>query len=102
MTPKVRLAMLLPMSLVLALGCSKGNPNIPASISGKVTYKGAPVTGGNIVFVNAQQSRYNAGILPDGTYSATDMPEGPMEVAIETESLNPNLKMPTYGQPQGK
>lgn len=72
------------------LGCAGGNPNAPASISGKVTFKGAPVTGGQVNFYNAQGGM--AGSAPlgaDGTYTATDMPVGELTITINNEDLNP-------------
>ena len=98
MTSTGRLLLVLPFFLVLVLGCgSKGNPNAPAKVHGKVTYKGAPVTAGTIQFLPKAAGTYTASIMPDATYSATDLPTGEMTVTVDTESANPNKKQPSYG-----
>lgn len=35
---------------VFMVGCNDGVANAPCNVSGNVTYKGAPVTGGNMTF----------------------------------------------------
>jgi len=87
-------ATLFLLTLGVTLGCSSNKSN-PAEVSGKVTYKGEPVTGGTIVFYTANGA-YSAGLLSDGTYSLTDLPEGDCTITINTEELNPNRKQPTY------
>jgi hypothetical protein len=77
-------------------GCNKGNPHAPARVSGKVTYAGSPVTAGTIVFHTADGAQYPANIAPDGTYG-TELPVvGDVVVTVETESVNPDKKVPTY------
>jgi len=83
------------LALVLVIGCRSKNPNAAASVSGKVTYKGAPVPGGSIVF-RPQSGNYAGGLTPDGSYSITDMPSGDMTVTVETESVKPKAA-PTGG-----
>ena len=84
---------LLPLAiLVLAvavLGCSKKSL-APARISGSLSYNGKPIKGGTMAFYGPDGVAYNAAINPDGTYSATDIPEGELVVTVETESINPN------------
>lgn len=79
-------------------GCGGGVANAPANISGKVTYKGAPVTGGVIGFFskNAEGGGYSATINPDGTYSTNNVAAGEVTVTVETETLNPNIKQTSY------
>jgi hypothetical protein len=90
-----RLLLVLPLFLVLMSGCRKGNPNTPASLSGTVKYKGQLVKGGTLALYSKKGGAVNSiTIRPDGTYSGTDLPEGEMEVTIETESLNPNKEKP--------
>lgn len=81
---------------VLILGCHK-NPNAPAQLSGSVSYKGQPLKGGTLTFYGKAGGSYNAGINEQGNFSLTDLPEGEMTVAIETESANPDKKTPSYG-----
>jgi hypothetical protein len=85
------------------VGCKKTNPNAPVEVTGKVTYNGKDVTGGIIKFHSDQIGGVNqASIHPDGTYTVTDLPTGKYVVTVETESINPNKKMPTYGGERDK
>lgn len=87
-----RLLLTLPLFLVLACGCQKAS-NAPARLSGKVTHKGDPVMGGQMMFYTKDAGSYPATIGADGTYSVTDLPAGELTVTIETESLNPKGKI---------
>lgn len=88
------------LSLGFIAGCSSGK-SAPAKLSGVVTYKGAPVTGGVLAF-HSKDGVYPATLSPDGTYSAVDLPTGEMVVTVDTEVLNPNIKQQTYsGQGSG-
>lgn len=82
----------------LMIGCGGGVTNAPARINGKVTYKGAPVTGGTIGFLSkgGEGGAYSSGIQPDGSFSATDIAAGDIIVTVETESVNPATKAITY------
>jgi len=92
-TTLARLVLLVPLCLALALvfGCSKRNPNAPASVNGKVTYKGAAVPAGTVTF-NSKAGKYNAALATDGTYSSSDLPIGEMVVTVETESVQGGKK----------
>jgi hypothetical protein len=99
MTLKGSLALALPLCLVVVFGCDNKNPNAPATVSGKVTYKDAPVSGGNITFKPEKEGPpYSRPLGADGTYSITDMPAGNYVVTVETESINPDRKAETYGK----
>jgi hypothetical protein len=90
--------LLLPLFLVLALGCNKSAT--PAGVSGKVTYKGQPVPAGSITFHLPAGGIFKYPIR-DGAYSGSDLPAGEMAVTIETESQNtndPTKPKRTYGQ----
>jgi hypothetical protein len=101
MTLKGRFALILPLCLVVGFGCEK-NPNAPSTVSGKVTYKGAPVPGGDITFTPEKQGPpYSRPLGPDGSFSLTDVPAGKYDVTIETESINPDHKQPAYRKPGG-
>lgn len=98
---KSRLPLVLPLlCLVVALGCYK-NPAAPATLAGKITYKGAPVTAGMVTFFPKNGGVYTAVIDPNGSYAVSEIPTGEMVVTIETESANPNRKVPTYGGKAG-
>jgi hypothetical protein len=100
MTLKGSLALALPLCLVVVFGCGdRKNPNAASTVSGKVTYKDAPVSGGNITFKPEKEGPvYFRPLAADGTYSLTDVPAGNYVVTIETESINPSRKKPTYGR----
>jgi hypothetical protein len=99
-----RLVVVLILFLLLPLGCGSSgkNPNAPASVSGKITYKGQTLKGGTIAFFSKDATgTYSSGINSDGTYEIKDLPAGLAEVTIETESVNPNIKKQKYGQKGG-
>lgn len=80
------------------VGCGGGVANAPANISGKVTYKGAPVTGGVVGFFSktGEGGGYSATINPDGTFRTNNIPAGEVVVTVETETINPNIKQTAY------
>jgi hypothetical protein len=84
----VCLSFILPIWL---LGCSK-NSQAPARLSGSVTYKGQPLKAGTMQLHAPDGVAYNAQIGEDGTYIATDIPEGELVITVETESFNPTKK----------
>jgi len=77
--------------LALACGCGSTNPNAPATISGRVTYKGTPLPGGSIMF-HGSAGTYPASIGANGEYTGREFPVGEMTVTVETETLNPDRK----------
>lgn len=66
-----------------ALGCGGG----PTTVSGKVSYKGAPVTGGSIKFTFDGGKEDSGGIDQRGNYSLQVTSHGKARVSIETESI---------------
>ncbi len=96
-----RLLLLLPVCLVLVIGC-KGSKNPTSSVSGKVTYKGQPVSAGTITFNLKEGGNYGASLKADGSYTVTGMPAEEMIVTIETESANPKQPKASYGPPMQK
>jgi hypothetical protein len=96
MTIASRLSLLLPLGLLLLLGCGEKKGAV-ARLSGTVKYKGTPVTAGTITFTAKGEGgnpggTYPVPITPDGTYSASQLPAGELAVAIETESANPKSR----------
>ena len=88
---------LLLASCMLILGCSNENKEFPAQVSGKVTYKGAAVTGGIITLYTAEGSPIQAPISNNGTYLFPNLPIGQMTVTIDTDSVNPeSMKKEEY------
>jgi hypothetical protein len=85
---KRRLVLLFALLPVFILGCSTKNPNVPASLHGKVTYNGKPVTGGTLTIIAPNNGgRFSCVIDKDGIYGAADLPAGECVVTIDTEGL---------------
>src|SRR5438105_13679210 len=82
------------LSICFVSSCKKSNA--PANISGTVTYNNAPLTAGSISF-HTKAGVFNRPLSANGSYEATDMPEGEAAVTIETESASPNKKSQAYG-----
>lgn len=80
--------------LVFASGCGSSK-TASASITGKITLNGQPVTGGNLYF-HSDAGTYSASIDSSGTFRATDIPPGDMTVTIDNDFLDPNRKIPVY------
>ncbi len=79
---------------LVVTGC--GNP--VGSVSGKVTYKGTALKGGNVVFAKANGQNEWAEIQEDGSYKFDKIPAGPVKVAVVTSSLKPPRQLPGQGQ----
>ena len=61
-----------------------------ATVTGKVTYHNAPVTGGNLLlYAEGNASPFPVYIRADGAFNVSGAPSGPMRVAIETDSVPP-------------
>jgi hypothetical protein len=76
-------------------GCAKPT----GSVSGKVSYKGAPLKGGHVIFLKADNQSVWADIGEDGSYSFEKITAGPVQIGVETSSLKPPVNRP--GQPAG-
>jgi hypothetical protein len=71
--PLARTGLALAVSMAVGLlsaGCGSSGPQM-ASVSGKVTYKGQPLTKGSVSFVSTDPARPNASgaIQSDGSYT---------------------------------
>lgn len=96
-----RLLLLVPVCLVLAIGC-KGSKNPSSQVSGKVTYNGKPVSAGTITFNLKEGGNYGSSLKADGSYMVTGLPAEEMIVTVETESANPKQPKANYGAPGQK
>jgi hypothetical protein len=83
--------LLFSSGFLLVAGCSSSPP--AATLSGNVTYKGRPVTGGSIWLYPKETlggkypPKYSGTIRPDGTFTLTGVPLGSMIVTIDTKSV---------------
>jgi hypothetical protein len=86
-----------PLALLLLAGCGGGSGK-GSTVSGKVTYKGQPVTGGTILLHPSDGSPgdITVTIKPDGTFASSDISPGPKQISIETESVK---SAPTGNKP---
>src|SRR5437763_7171045 len=74
-----RLLACLPLVLLLTLsGCGAGT----ATLGGKVTYRGRPVTSGSIIVVHEDGTARVGVIEPDGTYSVEGVKRGRVKVGV--------------------
>jgi hypothetical protein len=55
-----------------------------ATVTGTVTLDGKPVPAGTVSFFASDQDPVSVPISSDGTYTATDVPTGPVKVAVLT------------------
>lgn len=80
------LAGLLFATLLAMTGCGSST----GTISGKVSYKDAPLKGGNVTFLTKDKkvSRLSE-IQEDGSYKIEKMPAGEVLISVETASLKP-------------
>jgi len=83
------LRLLISLCLVGTGGCSKRSGSSGTDVAGKVSFKGAPVTGGSIQFYPKKGGgSYPGTIKSDGTFSFKGIPfSGEVIVTIETESI---------------
>ena len=73
--------------LIGVVGCG-GSSGVAGSLSGKVTYKGAAVTGGTITFHLPGDKTAGTDLNPQGNYGLQIPASGQTQVAIETESVS--------------
>jgi hypothetical protein len=65
--------------LVLISGCEGRSK---ATVTGTVKYKGEPIPSGQVVFYGAGDQSAMAMINEDGSYKATNVPLGPVKIAL--------------------
>jgi hypothetical protein len=74
--------------LTAVTGCADAIKASKGTASGKITYKGAAVTGGRINFWAGGKDgvSYGGPIANDGTYKVEGIPPGSAQVTVETDS----------------
>jgi len=70
--------LLLAMVAVGLSGCGSST----ATLSGKVTYRGRPVTSGSVVVLHADGTAKSVVIRPDGSYSVAGVERGHVRVGV--------------------
>ncbi len=98
-----RFGTLLGAAALLALplvGCTH-NPQAPARVGGRITYKGSPVPAGTVMFHTPDKGIYPGPLNAEGTYEILDVPTGELVVTVETETINPKKKAPDYAGGKG-
>ena len=85
---------------ILVAGCGGSQ----TQLSGKVTYKGEPVTGGsiNLVPTAGGAGSVPANITREGTYAVAPVPPGTYTVTVETESIKHAGGLTVKGGPGGE
>jgi hypothetical protein len=83
----IRWALLLAcVTVFCAVGCGRK----AATVSGKVTFNGEPLKGGNVTFArNDGKPSISGRIEEDGSYKLENVPVGTTKICVETKSLNP-------------
>jgi hypothetical protein len=89
-------AMVLLISMIGVAGCSKS-----ANVTGKVTYKGKPVTSGSVSFIASDSVQYSGQIQPDGTYAIPKVPTGSVKVLVSSPNPGGANRGSTKGRPRG-
>lgn len=74
--------------LLLIAGCG-GSQTKPSTVSGKVSYKGTPLTFGTIEFHGPAGKKSAASIDPDGSFRMVDAPIGENTVVVKVPDSVP-------------
>jgi hypothetical protein len=84
--------------LVLTAGCGKPK----GSISGKVIYKGKPLSGGFVTFILEKGAPLHAKIQSNGEYRIDNVPVGTVKITVQPESATGAEWMDKGGPPLPK
>jgi hypothetical protein len=76
------------LTTLAAAGCSKPK----CTVSGKVLYKGAPLKGGIVTFINDDGYSQPGTISEDGSYTIRGIHPGEVKITVETESVKPTME----------
>jgi hypothetical protein len=91
-------AVLVTALLVLAVaGC--GIPR--GDLSGKVTYKNKPLVTGGVTVVGRDNVPHVGEIKEDGTYTARDIPAGPVHIGVSSPNPTPPVMPGAAGGKSG-
>jgi hypothetical protein len=70
------------VSAVLLLSLASGCGRVTPVVTGTVTFRGQPLSGGLVTFRGSDGTRREAAVERDGSYRLTDPPVGPVTVAV--------------------
>jgi hypothetical protein len=77
--------------LVLVAGCGRKG----STVSGKVYYKGQPLTAGMVQFFpEGKGGDFSSSIKQDGSYSISKVPPGSVKITVTSNTTNPMPKLP--------
>jgi hypothetical protein len=79
-------ALVVALGLFMVRGCFEADPT---TVEGTVTSGGKTVTSGTVSVIAADNKVYSASIQPNGTYTVTGVPPGPVRVAVATRQPTP-------------
>lgn len=81
---------LVAFAAVFASGCGSET----ATVTGRVTYQGRPVTNGSVIVYCSDKQIVRGNIGPDGAYTIPNVPRGTLAVTVQTHARIPaGLKM---------
>src|SRR5207247_3784832 len=71
--------LLVVLVAVAVAGCDRSS----ATVRGKVTYQGTPLTMGSVILLSEDgKTSARGAIQPDGTYEVTNVPKGKVKVGV--------------------
>ena len=79
---------LLTALLLVSAGCGSSF----GRVSGKIMYKNDSLHGGTVTFQGLGEKGWakTSSIAEDGSYSIDDVPKGPAQISVETQTVKPN------------
>ena len=82
---------LVATSCLAALGClfAAGCGSETATVSGRVTYQGKPVTNGSVIVYCSDKQIVRGNLGADGSYSIPNVPRGTSVVTVQTHARVP-------------
>jgi hypothetical protein len=98
LTPRILPVRSLAAAAVVALVAGCGSST---NVTGKVTYKGNPVSTGSITLVASNGTVYSGVLGTDGTFSIPDVPTGDVQVAVVGANPATGTKPPPAGRSAG-
>jgi len=85
---------LLPILLAVAGGCNR-----TATVTGKVTYQGRPVTYGSVIFQSADKTARAGVIAADGSYRVEGVLPGRATIAVISQNPAKGRSVVRVGKP---